>query len=133
MIPWCFGTSGSVRASSRPNDARSPRLVHTFCPRTDHASPSRHRARRQARQVGAGARLGEQLAPDLLVASDRAQEALLLLVGAPLHDRGPGEIDADRIVEARHLVAAQRARDRARRRSAATPRPPYSVGHVGVT
>ena len=43
--------------------------------------------RAQAGEVGAGAGLGEQLAPDLAAASIYGQEALLLLVGALRHDR----------------------------------------------
>ena len=30
--PLCFGTSGSVRASSIPNAAKCAFVVHTFCP-----------------------------------------------------------------------------------------------------
>src|SRR6185436_15435298 len=64
-------------------------------------------ARRERREVGAGARLGEELAPDLVVADDRRQEACLLLVGAPRQDRGPGEVEPEDVepaqVERREL------------------------------
>ena len=50
----------------------------------------------QAGQVGSGARLGKQLAPDHFAAERRRQEALLLLLGAERDDRrdDPGR-DAD--------------------------------------
>ncbi len=47
------------------------------------------------REVGAGARLGEQLAPALAAVDDREQVALLLLVGAVRVDRGAGEQHAE--------------------------------------
>ena len=40
-MPWCLGTSGSVRASSIPMSAFWPLEVHTFWPFTIHSSPSR--------------------------------------------------------------------------------------------
>jgi hypothetical protein len=43
---------------------------------------------REARQVGAGARLAEQLAPHLLAGPQRPQPALLLFLGAEREDRG---------------------------------------------
>ena len=54
-------------------------------------------ARLQRGEVGAGVRLGEQLAPDLLAGEDRRQETLLLRVGAEVDDRGPGEALAERV------------------------------------
>ena len=48
------------------------------------------RAGGQRRQVGAGARLAEQLAPDLLAGPQRPQEAPALLVGAEREDRRRG-------------------------------------------
>ena len=44
-------------------------------------------ARRERREVGAGARLAEQLAPHLFVAHDRRQEAQPLLLGAVREQR----------------------------------------------
>ena len=42
----------------------------------------------ERRDVRTGARLGEELAPDLLAGEQRAQEPLLLLLGAVDHDGG---------------------------------------------
>ena len=53
------------------------------------------RAGREAREVGAGAGLGEELAPHLLAAPQRAQVAPLLLLGAEREDRGRGHAQAD--------------------------------------
>ena len=41
VMPWCFGTVGSVRASSMPRSAMWPPEVHTFWPLTIQTSPSR--------------------------------------------------------------------------------------------
>ena len=46
----------------------------------------------QRREVGSGARLAEELAPDLLVAHDRRQEAQPLLLGAVGEQRGRGVV-----------------------------------------
>ena len=40
VMPWCFGTAESCRASSSPYCEYAPRLVHTFWPCTRHSSPS---------------------------------------------------------------------------------------------
>ena len=64
-MPWCLGTSGSVRAMSMPRSATWPPEVHTFCPLTIHSSPSSIGLGAEAGEVGAGARLAEQLAPGL--------------------------------------------------------------------
>ena len=40
VMPWCLGTSGSVRAISMPRSAVWPSEVHTFWPLTIHSSPS---------------------------------------------------------------------------------------------
>ena len=86
--PLCFGTSGSVRASSIPNDAKCAFVVHTFWPVSRHVpSLLQHRARLHGRQVRARRRLGEQLAPDLVAVQQRPEVALLLLVGAVGDDR----------------------------------------------
>ena len=55
-----------------------------------------HRPGAEAGQVGAGARLAEQLAPDLLAREHRAQQAVADLVAAVGHDRGPGQARARR-------------------------------------
>ena len=43
--PLCLGTSGSVRASSRPKEANCALVVHTFWPLSDHEPSSFWRAR----------------------------------------------------------------------------------------
>ena len=71
-------------------------------------------ARRERREVGAGARLAEQLAPHLLVAHDRRQEAQPLLLGAVREQRGRGEVEAERVEPAEvERRAARRRRRRA--------------------
>ena len=49
----------------------------------------RYCLRRKAGQVRAGARFGEQLAPDLLVSQNRAEESLFLFIRTPTKNR-PG-------------------------------------------
>jgi len=51
-------------------------------------------ARPEAREIGAGAGLGEALAPDLLGGEDRGKMAAFLLVGAPVDERGAHEVEA---------------------------------------
>ena len=41
VMPWCFGASGLVRATSIPMSAMWPPDVQTFWPLTIHSSPSR--------------------------------------------------------------------------------------------
>jgi hypothetical protein len=50
-----------------------------------------HRARLQTGEVGAAVGLAETLAPSGLAAQDLGEELLLLLLGAPLEDRGPDQ------------------------------------------
>ena len=71
-MPWCLGTSGSVRAMSMPRSAIWPPEVHTFWPLTIHSSPSLIGLGLQAGEVGAGAGLAEELAPGLLAGDDVA-------------------------------------------------------------
>ena len=86
-MPLCFGALGSVRASSAPHcgvlRAGGPDLLAGDAP----AAVDLGGLGGQAGQVGARARLGEQLAPDHLAAEGRRQEPLLLLVGAVGDDR----------------------------------------------
>ena len=68
-------------------------------------------------EVAAAARLGEQLAPELLAAEDRPEVAVLLLLGAGVEDRRAGPADADRVDRAAHagrrqLVVDQQLVDR---------------------
>ena len=60
----------------------APPLVQIFEPLTTYSSPSRTAARRQAGEVAPGVGLAEQLAPELVAAEDRIEEALLLPLGA---------------------------------------------------
>ncbi len=55
----------------------------------------------QRGQVRAGAGLAEELAPALLVAHDRRQEAQALLLGAVGEESGRGQIEAERVEPAR--------------------------------
>ena len=131
-MPLRFGTSGSVRASSTPKSARCAHVVHTFWPVTTHSSPSRSARRRERREVGARARLAEQLAPLLLVAHDRRQEAQPLLLGAVREQRRRGEVEPERVEPAEVVRRAARPR-RARAVAGARSRPPYATGQVGTT
>ena len=71
--------------------------------------------RRQAGDVGPTARLGEQLAPDLLVRGDLGDEARLLLLRSPLQDGGRAHPDADDVERPRHAGAAEFLVDHTRR------------------
>ena len=85
-MPSCFGLSGSVRARQMPQCAsfarRRPHLLAVEQP----AAVDARRARRQRREVGAGARLAEQLAPDDL-AAQRRQDPPVLLLARAVHDQ----------------------------------------------
>ena len=59
-----------------------PSEVHTFWPLTIHSSPSLTARVGEAGEVGAGARLAEQLAPGLLAGDDVADVEVDLLLGA---------------------------------------------------
>ena len=86
-----------------------------------------HRAGLERREVGARVGLGEALAPDLLAGEDRAEEAVLLLVGAPDHQRRPAEQDAEHVGG-----SGARARPSSSKKIAdsvsVAPRPPCSGG-----
>ena len=64
--PWCDFDSGSVRHTTKHQSARCASVVHTFWPVITHSSPSSTARRLDVREVGAGVRLGEALAPQLL-------------------------------------------------------------------
>ncbi len=74
-------------------------------------------AGRQRREVAAGARLAEQLAPELGAGEDPGEVAVLLLLGAGDEERRPGPADADRVERTRGL----RSRGAPRRSRAAAP------------
>src|SRR5437016_5754504 len=73
-----------------------------------------HGERRQPGDVGAGARLAEELAPDLFVRRDAAEVLVLLLLGPPLDDRRTAHADPDEVDRAWHLVALEHVVDVAR-------------------
>ena len=95
--------AGDEQAPPRHVGERRPHLLAVHHPLLAVA----HGTSRQRRDVRAGAWLAEQLTPDLLVLGHGFEKALLLLVGAPMHDRGPAHADADDVERARHLVAVE--------------------------
>ena len=121
-MPLCLGASGSVRATSMPRSAMWASVFHTFCPVMTHSSPSRTALARQAGQVGAGARLAEQLAPGVLAGEHRgAAGARLQLVVAVGDDGRPGHGEPEERagVGRRAPCASRRRRSTSRWRSAA--------------
>src|SRR5581483_4225339 len=70
-----------------------------------------HGAGLQAGEVGAGARLGEALAPEHVGACDRRQEALLLLLVAVHHDAGADHVDPLPAAAGRAVIGALLAED----------------------
>ena len=73
---------GFVRAISMPVSATWPPEVHTFWPLTIHSSPSFDGPGGEPGQVGAGARLAEELAPRLRAGDDVADVEVDLLLRA---------------------------------------------------
>ena len=70
-MPWCCGTSGSVRARQIPQSARSATEVHTFWPVSRQPPSTRSaRVRSEARSEPEPG-LGEQLAPHQLAEQRR--------------------------------------------------------------
>ena len=102
----CLAASPSVRATSMHHFEYCAPLVQTFWPVTTQLVAVLDRARLQRREVGAGVGLGEALAPDLLGRQDRGEEALLLLVGAPHHQRRAAEQQAEHVGGERDARAA---------------------------
>ncbi len=88
VMPWCFGTSGLVRASSMPWSHHCAAEFHTFWPVTTNSSPSRSARHAESGEVGARARLAEQLAPRVLTREQARHQVALLLLGAERHERG---------------------------------------------
>ena len=105
-MPLCFGRFGSVRAMSMPRLHSCAVEVHTFWPVMIHSSPSLIALRLQAGEVGAGARLGEQLAPRVLAVQDAEQVLLLLALVAVGRDRRRRRAGS----RARRAVRSRRAR-----------------------
>ena len=109
MIPWCFGRFGVRSGKEQAEGGHVTQARPDFLTVHHPGLAVDDGARAQPGEVRPGAGLGEQLAPDLLVAGDRAQEALPFALRCPIHERGPDEVDADRVGEGRHLVAAESA------------------------
>ena len=105
-MPRCGGASGSVRASTAHQLAycapRRPRLLAV-----DHEVVAAVlRARAQRREIRAGIRLGEALAPDVVAAEDPLEVRGLLLGRSLGHDRRADDLEPD--------LADQRRRARPR-------------------
>ena len=86
----------------------------------------------QRRQVGAGAGLAEQLAPDLLGGQQRQQVALLLLVGAGVEDGRTGPADPDGVLRSADPGPPQLLVDHELDGSGSAPRP-HGAGQWGAT
>ena len=104
VMPLCFSASGSVRQMISPKSEYCAPEVHTFWPLSTHSSPSRTAVVDERRDVGAGARLAEQLAPDLLAAQQLGEVALLLRVGAARLKRRRDHAEPDDERRGRHAV-----------------------------
>ena len=128
-MPLCFGRarvrSGQQRTPLRELRAGGPDLLTGDPP----AAVDLGGLGGQAGQIGTGARLGEQLAPDHLAAEGRRQEALLLFVGAERDDRRDdprGDAHLRALDSAgRELLGDDDLLDRVRR-------PPPRLGQVGL-
>ena len=80
---------------------RVPRLLTV----DDPAVAVEHGRGAQRREVGAGVRFGEALAPDVVAAEHAGEERGLLFVGAVLDDRGRDVREAERVERARRVRA----------------------------
>ena len=100
-MPWCLGTSGSVRARSTPKSAMWPEAGPHLLAVDDVVvavlEASRTALVLQAGQVGARVGLRVQLAPDVLGGQDALDVALLLLLGAVGDQRRADEADAQAV------------------------------------
>jgi len=97
-------------------------------------------ARLQRGEVGAGVRLRVALAPDLLGGEHGRNEAALLLLAAPLHERRADHHDTDRVdrlrrVRASHLLGVDELPQERRAAAAVLARPvdPHPVAGVHGT
>ena len=124
-MPSCFGLSGSVRARQMPQCGVLRAIdVHTFWPFSTQPPSTRVARVDRRREVGAGAGLAEQLAPDDLAAQRRQDPALLLLLRA-VHDEVRQRPRADHDPRPRDLRGAELLLDHEQleRVGVATPRP----------
>jgi len=90
---------GSVRASRIPQLLTRPPEHQAFWPLTTNVGFTSG-ASRQRRQIAAGVRLGEELAPHVFGRERRSKVAPLLLIAAIAHDRSAGENEADHVEHA---------------------------------
>ena len=105
-MPRCLGSdavgAGHEDAPVAVATARAPHLLTVH----DEAVAVALGRRAQRREVAAGARLAEELAPHLVGGQRLAQVAGLLLLGrAEAHDGLAGQHDADHVDERRHAGA----------------------------
>ena len=105
--PRCFGTSQFVRARHSPQSDHQAPVVQTFEPLRIHSSPSRTAVVERAGDVGAAARLGQELHPELLALEDRREVAQLLLLGAELEEHRRARRERRRLEPERVLVAGE--------------------------
>ena len=127
MSPRCLGTSGSVRATRIAPPGVVGHGGPHLLPVDDPLVAVPDRAGRERRQVGPGAGLAEELAPDLLARPQRAQEPLPLLVGAEHQDRRRRHSQPDRCTPgvgcaASASSAPRRSAARGQRRARPAPR-----------
>ena len=136
MRPWCFGASGSVRATSMHHFASCASVVHTFCPVTTQP-PLRFTARvfsdARSEPASGSEKPWHQISS---AGQDRLEVALLLLLGAVRdHDRAAHH-EAEHVRDARrlgahHLLVEDRLLDQ-RRAAAAVLLRPRHAGPAGL-
>ena len=95
--------AGNEHPERRDVGERGPDLLPVHQPLVAVA----HRAGRQSGDVGPGAGLAEELAPDLPVLRHRREIPELLLFRAPVHDRRPGHADPDDVERPRRAEPGQ--------------------------
>ena len=83
----------SVRAASATIPARSPLVTHIFVPLITYSSPSRVARHDEVARVAPGVGLRQREAAAELARREARQPALLLLLGAVVHD----EVRGDRV------------------------------------
>ncbi len=93
-IPLCFGSSGSVRASTPHQRANWPQEIHVFWPFRDPDRQARRRSCAATRDP-TRPRAPRSLGPQLVRGEDRSHEARPLLVGSECEDRRTEHIKAD--------------------------------------
>ena len=89
VSPRCFSTSQLVRARQIAQSPYQPAVVQIFDPLRIQPIAVAYRGRDGAGCVGAAARLGQELDPDLLAAQHGRDMAQLLLLGAEFQQERP--------------------------------------------